>query len=78
MMSESIMNFVSDLPSVMLSGFHVHLSDSSCEVSSSLIHMLTGTELEGLIALATKYGLRFYVTSFAVFNGFNTCFCVYS
>lgn len=76
-MCESIMNFVNEVPSVMISGFHVRLSDSSCDVSSCVKHMITGTELEGLIALANKYNLRFYVTSFAVPKGSKTCFCVY-
>lgn len=76
-MSKSIMSFVNEVPDVMMSGFQVCLSDSSCDVSSSVTHMIIGTELEGLIALANKFNLRFYVTSSAVSNGFKICFRVF-
>ena len=71
------MNFVNELPSVMSMGFHVYLTDSSCDVSSSASFMITGTELEGLIALANKFNLSFYVTSAAVPKGFKISFRVY-
>lgn len=76
-MKLSIMRFVHEVPSVMMSGFHVCFSETCCDVTSSQTHIITGTELEGLIALANKFNLCFYVTSFAVPNGFKTCFCVY-
>ena len=76
-MNESIMNFVNELPSVMGMGFRIYLSDSSCDVSSSASYMIPGTELEGLIALAIKFNLSFYVTSVSVPKGFKISFRVY-